>query len=151
MDSADPMIDMARLVERMLRVEALFAGATTEGERTAAENARERIRARLDRLRQQDPPVEYRFSMTDRWSRALFLGLLRRYGINPFRYPGQRHTTVMARVSKRFVDETLWPTFEELNRTLQGYLEDVTQRVIAQAVHPDCTEAPEVAALPPAS
>ncbi len=51
------------------------------------------------------------------------------------------HTTVMARTSKRFVDETLWPEFQEISETLQRYLADVTDRVISQVIHQDSSEA----------
>ncbi len=37
-----------KLVEKLKRIEALFAGATTEGERVAAENAIGRIKKRLN-------------------------------------------------------------------------------------------------------
>jgi hypothetical protein len=57
------------------------------------------------------------------WSRKVFVALLRRYDIKPFRYYRQRHTTVMANVPKTFVDETLWPEFQELNKILQSYIE----------------------------
>lgn len=43
----------------------------------------------------------------------------------------------MARVSKRFVDETLWPEFQEINRTLEAYLAEATERIIAEAINPD--------------
>ena len=92
---------------------------------------------------QQDPPVEFKFTMSDDWSRRLFTALLRRYGIQPYRYRGQRHTTVMARVSKSFVDQTLWPEFLELSNVLQKYLSDVTERVIRQAIYEDSSEAEE--------
>ena len=62
------------------------------------------------------------------------IALMRRYQIRPYRYPGQRYTTVMARIPKRFVDETLWPEFQELNRTLASFLSEVTDRVIAQGI-----------------
>jgi hypothetical protein len=101
------------------------------------------MRARLARLGVQDPPVEYRFTMADDWSRRLFTALLRRYGIQPYRYRGQRYTTVMARVSKSFVDQTLWPEFEELVKVLRKYLSDVTDRVIREAIYEDSSEAEE--------
>ncbi len=44
--------------------------------------------------------------MGDMWSRKVFVALLRRYGIRPYRYKRQRYTTVMAKVSKKFVDRT---------------------------------------------
>ena len=77
----------------------------------------------------------------------LFLGLLRRYDLKPYRYHGQRYTTVMVRVPKSFVDETLWPEFQELNQTLRAYLDEVTDRVIQAEIYGDSSEA-EVRAEP---
>lgn len=131
------MTDERQLIEKLLRIEALFARAGTDGERAAAAGAAERIRRRLEELATLDPPVEYRFSVPDGWSRKLLLALLRRYGVKPYRYPNQRRTTVMARVSRRFVQETLWPEFEEFSRVLQSHLSEVTDRIIAEAVSPD--------------
>ena len=135
------LMDEARLIEKLRLIEALFAGATTEGEKVAAERARQRIVERLRSWEGEDPPVEYRFSMGDLWSRKLFVALLRRYGIRPYRYKRQRYTTVMATVSKRFVDETLWPEFQELSETLRTYLSEVTERVVSQVIHQDSSEA----------
>ena len=135
------MTEEQQLIEKLQRIEGLFAGATTPGERTAAANALERIRQRLEDTKRVDPPVEYRFSLADMWSRRLFVALLRRYGIRPYRYYRQRHTTVMADVPARFVDETLWPEFEELDETLRGYLEEITNRVISEVVCTDSSEA----------
>ena len=135
------MMDEAKLIEKLRLIEALFSGATTAGEREAAARARERILERLERFEKEDPPLEYRFSMGDMWSRKVFVALLRRYGIRPYRYKRQRHTTVMARVSKRFVDDTLWPEFQEISDTLQSYLSDVTDRVVSQVIHQDSSDA----------
>ncbi len=134
-------MDEARLIEKLRLVEALFAGATTEGERVAAEHARERILERLERQEREVPAVEYRFSMADMWSRKVFVALLRRYEIRPYRYSGQRYTTVMARVPKRFVDEILWPEFQQIAESLQSYLAEVTDRVVREVIHGDSSEA----------
>ncbi len=146
------MMDEARLIEKLRLVEALFAGATTEGEQVAADHARQRILERLRSMEVEDPPVEYRFSMGDMWSRRVFVALLRRYGLTPYRYRRQRYTTVMVKVSERFVNETLWPQFERLSGTLQEYLSEVTDRVVAQVISEDLSEAVvlnEPQALPP--
>jgi len=134
-------VDEARLIEKLRLVEALFAGAATDGERAAAESAKQRILKRLSFWERETPPVEYKFSLGDAWSRKVFVALLRRYGIRPYRYRRQRHTTVMASISKKFVDETLWPEFQEIGGTLQTYLADVTDRVISQVIHKDSSEA----------
>jgi len=134
-------MDEARLIDKLRSVEALFAGATTPGERDAAGRARERILERLRRTERQDPPVEYRFAVGDPWSRKVFLALLRRYDIRPYRYPRQRRSTVMARVSRRFVQETLWPEYQRIAETLHLYMTEVTDRVIAEVLHEDSSEA----------
>ena len=107
------------LLRKLESIEALFAGAKTDGEREAAGRARERIRQRLLEFEERDPPVEYRFSVSNPWSQRLLCALLRRYGVRPYRYPRQRQTTVMARISESFVETTLWPEFVELDTVLQ--------------------------------
>jgi hypothetical protein len=143
--------DEQMLIEKLRKVEALFAGAASDGERGAAANAIEKIRERLRRVQAVDPAIEIKFTMPDQWSRRLFSALLRRYGIEPFRYSGQRRTTVMARLPRRFVDDVLWPEFNELFAELEKYLDVVTERVISAGVFADSSEAtvrPETAALP---
>ena len=135
------MTEEQKLIEKLQRIEALFAGATTKGEKVAAANALERIREKLRDVQKLDPPVEYKFTLTDVWSKKLFLALLRRYGIEPYRYHRQKHTTVMARVPISFVNETLWPEFQELNNTLRSYLDEVTNRVITTGIYADSSDA----------
>jgi hypothetical protein len=137
-----------QLRERLRKIEALFAGAATAGERDAAEAALKRVRARLGEIGRSDPAIEMQFSMTDQWARRLFVALARRYGLTPYRYPRQRLTTVVIRVPRGFVDQVLWPEFQELNKALAQYLNDVTLRVIREEVHGDASEAAEVAQPP---
>jgi len=138
-------MDEAVLLEKLRLIEALFAGATTAGERVAAAEARRRIQARLGAAQKLDPPVESRFTMADAWSRRVFLALLHRYGLRACRYHGQRRTTVMVRAPKGFVTETLWPEFEQPSQTLRTYLDEITSRVEAQVIHEDSSEESEVA------
>lgn len=133
----------AQLVAKLQRIEALHARAGSEGERVAAERARERIKARLAELAAEEPPVEFRFTLADQWSRHLFVALMRRYGIQPYRYRRQRRTTVMARLSSSFVNDTLWPEFLELQDTLASYFDALTDRVIEQALEVKAGEAEE--------
>ena len=143
------MSSESQLRDKLRKIEALFAGAGTSGERLAAEAALERVRARLSDLRRQDPPAELQISLSDQWSRRLFLALCRRYGLEPYRYHRQRRTTLMVRAPRRFFDQVLWPEFSELDRALQAYLHEVTLRVIREDVYADASEAREVAeALP---
>jgi len=143
-------MDERQLIEKLRLVEALFEGAGTAGEREAAASALDRLQRRLEEVQETDPPMEYRFTLADMWSRRLFVALLRRYGIRPYRYYRQRYTTVMAKVPQRFVDETLWPEYTELNKVLCTYLEETTARVIRHGVHEDSSEAEVMQALPEA-
>lgn len=134
------MTEEERLITKLQLIEALFAGAATAGERDAAAHARDRIRARLHEQQQTDPPVEFSFKLHDQWSCKLLIALMRRYQIRPYRYPRQRFTTIMARVPKRFVNETLWPEFRQLDQTLSTFLREVTDRVIAQGIEANNSE-----------
>lgn len=130
------------LIRKLFAIEALFAGAKTKGERNAAGMAKERVLAKLKEFEERDPPVEYKFTFTSMFAKRLFVALLGRYDIRSYRYSRQRRTTVMARVSVSFVNETLWPEFTELNKALTSHLSAVTDRVI-QSLYVGDTE-PEV-------
>lgn len=131
------------LAETLRKLEALHARPGTEGERAAAGNALERIRARLAQLERSEPPQELKIVLPDQWARALFIALARRYGLTPFRLRGQRRNTVLVRAAPSFVGETLWPEFQQLERVLSDHLKRVTEDLIARAVHPDVTDASE--------
>jgi hypothetical protein len=135
------IFDDKALLEKLRRIEALHAGATTPGERDAAANAIRHIQQRLALAEREAPPVEYKFTLADQWSRKLFMALARRYGLKPFRYRRQRHTTIMLRVPKRFVDETLWPEYVELSNALQETLARATDQVLKVVFEQETTEA----------
>ncbi|MFW5920913.1 MAG: hypothetical protein ACOCUS_03660, partial [Polyangiales bacterium] len=81
--------------------------------------------------------VEHRFSIEDPWTRRLFLALLARYGIEAYSYPRQRRSTIMARMSHRFRNQTLWPEFLRLSRMLHYQFGKLTDWVIDEAVRGD--------------
>ena len=137
------MTSEAQLRARLHKIEALFAGATTPGERGAAEAALARIKARLAEAGRTAPAIELQFSIADPWARQLFLALARRYGLRPYRYPRQRRTTVMLHAPESFLREVLWPEFEALNEALVGYLAEVTARIIRDEVHGETGDAEE--------
>lgn len=87
--------------------------------------------------------MAFRTSLHDPWERQLFCALVRRYGLTPYREHGQRRTTVMVNVPRRFMDATLWPQFTEQVMALRAHLAQVTKRVIAQAIHEDDSDGDE--------
>lgn len=135
------MTDYEKLIDKLRKLEALFSRTNYEGERTAASVAIDKIRERLRSVEVTDPPREYKFTMNDMWSRKLFVAILRRYGLSPYRYSKQRYTTVMVKVSATFVDETLWPEFIELSKVLDEYLTEITDKLIAESIFADTSEA----------
>jgi hypothetical protein len=132
---------------KLRKIEALFEGAGTSGERQAAGAALERIKAKLIEAAKTVPAIEYTFTLPDRWSRQLFIALCRRYSLSPYRYARQRYTTVMLRVPEAFVDDVLWPHYQALNKELKAYLEQATEKIISDEIHRDTTEAQEVVQL----
>ena len=136
------------LREKLRKIEALFAGAATAGERVAAGAAAARIRGRLGRAAGKEAEVEVRFSISDTWSRQLFVALCRRYGLRPFRYRRMHRQSLIVRAPKTFVDQVLWPEFEELSAALTAYLSEITERVIREEVHGETGEADEIDEAP---
>jgi len=139
------MDDYLKLIEKLRKIEALYAGATTPGERTAAAEAHRRISDRLRREPIPEPTREYKFSLENSWSRKLFVALLRRDGHRPYRYPRQRYNTVMVNLPPSAADR-LWAEFTDLDQALRYHLDDLAARVIAAAVSADTGEAEELKA-----
>lgn len=137
------------LRQKLRKIAALFEGATSAGERDAAAAALNRIRGALKAAEKTERTIEMNFRLPDRWSRRLFLALCRRYGLKPFRYPRQRHSTVVLRAPETFINETLWPEYLEISRALENYLNDATERIIREEVFGDAAEAEERAENPP--
>ena len=132
--------DIQQLINRLLKVEALYAGATTPGERDTAEAAIERIKNKLGRFVEVDPPTEMQCTFSNHWSKQLFCALAKRYDLQPYRYSRQRRTTVMIRVPRRFLDEILWPEFKGLDDVLRKYLDEMTAKIISEAIFKGSTE-----------
>ncbi len=132
------------LREKLRKIEALFAGAATKGEKVAAGAAAERIRDRLGQAAGEEKKIEVKFAISDMWSRQLFVALCRRYGLRPFRYRRMHRQTIIIRAPNSFVEQVLWPEFEELNAALTAYLSEITERVIREEVHSETGDADEV-------
>jgi hypothetical protein len=122
-----PMLPLeGTLLEKLRKIEALHVGTKVDGEREAARRAAERIRARLAELRTREREEVLQYSLPDPWKRKLFVALCRRYGLNPYRMPGQRYSTVMVRAPKTFHERTLWPEYRALAEELNAHLAELT-------------------------
>lgn len=133
-----------RLREKLRKIEALFAGAATAGERAAAGAAAERIRRQFAETKSREKAEEFKFSISDPWSRQLFTALCRRYGLRPFRYTRMHRQTVMVHAPASFINGTLWPEFQELSDALSAHLMIITERIIREEVYATTGEADEI-------
>ena len=138
------MLSEDRLREKLRKIEALYAGAATAGEKSAAGAAAERIRRQFETASQKERAEEFKFSIPDPWSRQLFIALCRRYGIRPFRYTRMHRQTVMVHAPASFVQMTLWPEFEELSHALTAHLDEMTRKIIRDEVHEATQDAEEI-------
>ena len=124
------------LREKLRKIAALFEGATSAGEREAAEAALNRVRSALATAEKTEHSIEMSFRLPDPWKRRAFLALCRRYGLRPYRYPRQRYSTILVRSPRSFINQTLWPEYLEISRALDEYLREATERIIREEVSP---------------
>ncbi|HXW14320.1 MAG TPA: hypothetical protein VEN79_07405 [Terriglobia bacterium] len=73
----------------------------------------------------------------------MFTALCRRYGVEPYRYRGQRYSSLMVRVPRSFIDGVLWPEFLEIKQVLDEYLNEATERIIREEVYQNAGEPQE--------
>ena len=85
-----------------------------------------------------------KFSIADVWSRHLFVALCRRYGIRPFRHRRMHRQSIFLKAPKTFVEQVLWPEFQELDAALIAYLSEITEKLIREEVHRDTADAEEI-------
>lgn len=121
----------AELLRKLAAIEALVRGATSAGEQEAAKAAKGRIEARLGEL----PPrcQDWYFTIPDVWDRKLFTALAKKQGHEVFRYRGQRRTSLVIH-STEMEKEQLWQQFRQADQVLRQYLDEVTDRVIREAL-----------------
>jgi hypothetical protein len=97
------MTEEARLIEKLQRIEALFAGTATQDEREAAALARDRIRNRFNRYAARSAAVCYRGSMDG----ASGIESVPR---NILGRGNRRESTLMPLKSSWFLNSFLWLT-----------------------------------------
>ena len=137
-------MDESELRDKLRKIETLFAGAATAGERAAAGAAAERIKERLKKVGGAEPTIEMTFTLRNPWSHRLFVALCRRYGLRAYRYRRMRYTSVCVKAPRSFLDKVLWPEFLQLDAALTEHLTGITDRIIREEVWKDVGDADEV-------
>jgi hypothetical protein len=52
--------------------------------------------------------------------------------------------SIMLKGPKTFMEQVLWPEFQELNSALVAYLSEITEKVIREEVHRETGDAEEI-------
>ncbi len=133
------MLSETGLVDKFKKIEALYLGATTLGEKAAALHALNNVQEKINYYKREELQ-EWSFKFDNHFEKKLFKALLGKYNLKPYRYKGQRYTTVMVQTSKEVVEKTLWPQYLEMVKALRSYLEDVTNDVIKKVMGQENSE-----------
>jgi CRISPR/Cas system Type II protein with McrA/HNH and RuvC-like nuclease domain len=111
-------------LDKLAKVEALIQRASSEGERHAAQLAKERILGKISDL-QLNRPIEYKLSFDSPWKKRLFVTLCAKHGYKPYRYARQKYTTAQVMVAKNMMEEVLWPEFQRYAKIMEDLTEDI--------------------------
>lgn len=116
-------------LDKLAKIEALIQRASSEGERHAAQLAKDRVLGRLS-FDESNEPIEYRVSLASAWEKRLFIALCRKHGFQTYRYPKQKYTTARLRIGKSMMNEVLWPDYLKYSKMLRELVEDIVQDLI---------------------
>ncbi len=128
------------LADKIRKIEALIARASSEGERNAAELAKQRLQEKT-----AGQPIEYTIRLKNMWKKRLFRAVCHKHGLQTYRYPGQKYTTAMVRVSKPFMDQILWSEFSKHAEVFDSLVEEIMNDLIDKVHHVDDREEIEIA------
>lgn len=123
---------MENLLEKIKKIEALIQGASTDGEKSAAISAKERILDKHQYLEIHKDPKEYSLRTEGQWNKKLLLAICRKYGVNPYRYKRQKYTTVMVNINEEFLNKVLWKEYTDYGDQLNRLVEEITDDLISK-------------------
>ena len=115
------------IADKIRKIEALIAGAKSDGERQAAEFAKQRLQEKITAQ-----PMEYTVRLHSRWEKRLFVAICNKHGLRTYRYMRQKYTTAMVRVAKPFMDSVLWPEYNKYAKILHKLTEEISTDLISK-------------------
>jgi hypothetical protein len=115
------------IAEKIRKIEALIAGAKSDGERQAAEFAKKRLQEKMTQ-----EPVEYAVRLHSHWEKKLFVAVCCKHGLRTYRYQRQKYTTAMVRVAKPFMEEVVWPEYRKYASILHKLTEEISSDLISK-------------------
>ena len=115
------------IADKIRKIEALIAGAKSDGERQAAEFAKQRLQEKITAQ-----PLEYTVRLHSRWEKKLFVAVCSKHGLRTYRYMRQKYTTAMVRVAKPFMDLVLWPEYNKYASILHKLTEEISTDLVSK-------------------
>ena len=115
------------IADKIRKIEALIVGAMSDGERQAAEFAKQRLQEKITAQ-----PIEYTVRLHSRWEKKLFVAICSKHGLRTYRYMRQKYTTAMVRVAKPFMDLVLWPEYNKYASILHKLTEEISTDLISK-------------------
>ncbi len=115
------------IADKIRKIEALIAGAKSDGERQAAEFAKQRLQEKITAQ-----PIEYTVRLHSHWEKKLFVAVCSKHGLRTYRYMRQKYTTAMVRVAKPFMDFVLWPEYNKYASILHKLTEEISTDLVAK-------------------
>lgn len=115
---------MSSVLDKLSKIEALIQRASSEGERQAAQHAKERVLSKIAE-RQSNIPIEYKISLDSPWKKRLFIAICSKHGYQTYRYSRQKRTTAHVRITKSMMEEVLWPEFLQYAKILEELVEEI--------------------------
>ena len=115
------------IADKIRKIEALIAGAKSDGERQAAEFAKQRLQEKITAQ-----PMEYTVRVQSAWKKKLFVAICNKHGLQTYRYARQKYTTTMLRVAKPFMDLVLWPEYNKHAAILDKLTEEILSDLISK-------------------
>jgi hypothetical protein len=115
------------IADKIRKIEALIAGAKSDGERQAAEFAKQRLQEKITAQ-----PIEYTVRLHNPWEKRLFVAICSKHGLRTYRYMRQKYTTAMVRVAKPFMDSVLWPEYNKYASILHKLTEEILTDLISK-------------------
>jgi len=123
---------MDDLLQKIKKIEALIAGAKTDGEKSAAMSAKDRILKKYPGVDIHKDAIEFTLYTTDSWNKKLLVAICRKYGLRPYRYHRQKYTTVMVRANEDFLNNILWKEYLDYSKKLGELVTEITDELISK-------------------
>ena len=123
---------MQNILERIKKVEALIAWATSKWEKNAAEATKKRILEKYPQIEILKDITEIKITSLEKSDKKLLKAISRKYWLEPYRYYRQKYSTLIINCNVWFFDEILWPEYIRNRDILDNLVDDITWDIISK-------------------